>query len=116
MLFLKYYLNIIFTLLIISIVSSTLSYFNILTKYKNVIVLFVFIIFILINSFLLGNKTKKQGYLEGLKLGLAIILTFIIIRLFLRKKLIEKVIFYFVILISSLIGSIIGINKQEKNT
>ena len=116
MLFLKYYLNIIITLLITSFICSTLSYFSILTKWKNIIILFIFILSILINSFILGIKTKNKGYLEGLKLGFSIIITFLFIRLILKKKILKQIVLYLIILISSLLGSIIGINKQEKNT
>lgn len=114
MAYLKEYLKIILSLFISSLIISTLSYFNIIGNSKNIIMFIVFIIGILINSFLLGKKTNKNGYIEGIKLGLTIILTFIVIRLLLRKKITEKLLYYIIILITSIFGCILGINKKDK--
>lgn len=112
--YLKEYLKILLSLFITSLLVSTLAYFNIIDNSKNAIIFIVFIISILINSFLLGKRTNKNGYVEGIKIGSTIIFTFIIIRLLLKRNIIEKLLYYVIILITSIFGCILGINKKEK--
>lgn len=74
------------------------------------------ILSIFIGSFIFGTKIKKNGWLEGLKLGLLYILLYTIINLIIYKYFTIKIIFYFIILlITSILGGMIGITKKRKS-
>lgn len=100
----------IFTLFI-----TTLNYFDLFNKGGTAI--FKIIIIVLsyfIGGILIGKKSSKKGWLEGLKLGVILsILLFLFNILGLHNKFDFKLLFYYLILItSSIFGSMIGINKK----
>ena len=105
------FISIIVTLLI----TTTLYYFNIInhTTY-NILKIFLFIISLFINSFILGKKTSKKGYLEGLKLSLPIIILFLIISLITNNFKPTIIIYYLIILITSIFGSMVGISTKKE--
>lgn len=72
---------------------------------------FLFILFW--NSYCLGKKSSKKGYMEGIKYGMIIIISFLIPTI-LYSKYQWKIIFYYsLILFTTIIGSVFGINKKK---
>ena len=83
----------------------------------NIIKIIIPIISMFIGGFIIGKKTGKKGWLEGLKLSLIFL---VILTLFnylgLKSTLSLKVIIYYLILIiSTMFGSIVGVNKYKPN-
>ena len=104
--------------IIISISILTLLYhFNIISPTINKCLKIIsLLICIFINSFILGKKSNKQGYLEGIKLGIIIIIIFLLLALILKLKLKPRVILYYIIiLITATLGSMLGINKKKSS-
>lgn len=94
---------------------TILNYFNILSYNKmSLIKNILFIVFIIINSYLLGFKSKTKGYIEGIKYGFIIILILAIgLLIFKGNFSFNNLIYYSIILTSSIFSSIIGKNKQR---
>lgn len=105
-----------FIILFISLIAiSTLYYFNLISPntYK-VLEITILLLSIFINSFILGKKSNKRGYLEGIKFSSIIIVLFIILSIILSEALMfRNIIYYLIIMITSILGSMIGINKRK---
>ena len=102
--------------LLINIIITILSYFEIISP--NIIYILKIITIILssiISGLYLGIKSNKKGYLEGLKLGGIITLLFIIITLIIKPINFTKfsIIYYLVIISIIVVSSMIGINKKK---
>ena len=69
---------------------------------------------IFINSVLIGRKTLKKGYLEGIKYGFLILILFLVPCIYFSKFRLSVIIFYGLIIMTSVIGSIIGISTKKK--
>lgn len=81
----------------------------------NIIKIIIPIISMFVGGFVIGKRTGKQGWLEGLKLSLIFL---VILTLFnylgLKSSISLKVIIYYLMLmISTIFGSIIGVNKYK---
>ncbi len=70
---------------------------------------------IFINSFLLGRKTDKKGYLEGCKFGGIIIFLLLIPTIISGNFKIRVLIYYVIIIITAVLGSMIGISRKKTN-
>ena len=104
--------------IIIILLASTLSYFDIINNtINNIIKLLSVLSSSFIGGIYIGNKSTEKGYLEGIKIGAPLSITMIIISIFLFKNNINvwKILYYISILLLTVIGSIIGINKKEKH-
>lgn len=116
--YLKSFIYILISILLLSIIIGTLSYFNILGNSAiKIFELITIIISMFIGGLYLGKNSNKKGFLEGLKISL-----FMIVLLFLFSYLgfdksfnLSMLFFYIIILISSILGSILGINKRSSN-
>ncbi|MDD2409624.1 MAG: TIGR04086 family membrane protein [Bacilli bacterium] len=83
-------------------------------KTYNVTILIFMVIISLISGFLIGKKSEKKGYLNGLILGILFCLfLFIFSLLFKDSYNINTIIYYLIIIVSSSIGSMFGIQKKE---
>ena len=101
-------------ILISSFLINVLNYFDILSKgaYKALLI-FLSILSVATGSYILGNKSKNKGYLNGLILGLIIIGLFLSLSIIFNKNLnISSAIYYLIILVISIIAAAIGINKK----
>ena len=102
------------SIIISTILLTILNYFNILnSKTISLLKFLIPVISISITSYLLGKKTIKKGYIEGLKFGGIIIIVFFIISLLFRNLNIKSIIYYIILLLSSILSSMIGINKRK---
>lgn len=103
-------------ILISSLILTTLNYFDIFSKGTlSIFKIIVIVITYFIGGLLIGKKSSKKGWLEGLKFGLIVSTILIIFNILgLQQKFDLKLIFYYIILISStILGSMIGINKKN---
>lgn len=78
--------------------------------------IFIPIISLLVGGIILGKKSNKKGWLEGLKLGL-IFSVFLVLFNYLGLKnnfQLKHLLFYSILIISSMVGSMIGINKKKE--
>ncbi len=104
-------------LLITTFVFGSFSYSNVISEnilyIIQIIMLFSIIAF---ESYNLGKKKDKKGYIEGLIFGTIISLIFLLINiLFIKNIDIYKIFYYLFIIILSTLSSIIGINKKMKD-
>lgn len=102
------------TILISIFILSIVYYFHLTNDLINSILCIIIpIIIIFINSFKLGKKAHKLGFLEGLKLGIVIIVIFSIMNLIFKNNITIKIlIYYLIIIVTSMFGSTLGINKK----
>ena len=115
----KKYLNsliyILLGVLSFNLTLTILNYFN-LIDYKTLsyLNLIAIIIPLFIGGIYLGKNSKKNGYLEGLKIGITSITIILFFNLVIFNTIFSKnsIIYYAIILVSSVLGSIIGINKK----
>lgn len=115
--YLKAFLITIGIFLLITLISSTLSYFNIINDtFNNILKIISIIGGTFIGGIYIGLKSENKGYLEGIKIG-GIILLFMISLSYLgfdNNFNIMNIIYYLVLFIISIVGSIIGINKKKE--
>ncbi len=114
----KYLISYAYTLGIIIIgtfLITLLNYFNLLSSnVANTIMLIIVIASIFIGSFLLGKKSNKKGYLEGIKYSAILIFLLVIINLlFIKVFEIKSLVYFLIIIVSSTFGSMVGINKKR---
>lgn len=105
----------IFSILILTLIMTSLNYFNIISgKVMIISKIIIPLVSLAIGGFILGKGANKNGWLEGLKLGL--IITFLIIignLIFSQSLTIKDLIFYLLLLFSSMFGSMFGINMKK---
>jgi len=103
-------------ILLLSFLTTTLYYFNLLgTGTTKTIKLAIPILSLFLGGLYLGKQTQEKGWLEGLKLGSAIILLMFIVS-YLAFDIgfsIKGMIYYFLILLTTTFGSMIGIRNVE---
>lgn len=108
------FLIVISSLLIINLFLTIFSYFNLFsTKVIDIMGFVLMLVFLFISSYILGTKSKKNGYLEGLKFGGIIVLIFILLVILLDKFLLKSLIYYVILILTSIFGSMLGINKKS---
>lgn len=103
------------TIFVGTFILTILNYFNIVTtNFTNITKLIILIFSIFIGSFILGKKSLKKGYFEGIKYGtLFTILLIIINLLFIKDFKLTSIVYFLIIIISSTFGSMLGINKKR---
>lgn len=108
---------IVVSLLVITFLFSTLYYFKLISSTTlSILKIIVPIISLLIGGIIIGRKSDKKGWLEGLKLGLIFLILLILFNILgLEAKIeLKNTIYYSIIIISSILGSMIGINLAPK--
>lgn len=116
----KYLISYAYTLGIIiggTFLITVLNYFNIFTSnLTNIIKLIIVIVSMFIGAFLLGKKTLKKGYIEGIKYSILFIVLLVIINLlFVKEFNVKSIIYFLIIIISSTFGSMLGIKNKSQN-
>ena len=111
------FLCIIGTILVLTLITTILSYFNILNdKVTSIIKIIIPIVSMLIGGFYIGKNSLKKGFIEGIKLG-TIFSCFLIIFNYLaldNSFKFKYMLFYIILIISSILGSMIGINRKKQ--
>ncbi|MBQ2946293.1 MAG: TIGR04086 family membrane protein [Bacilli bacterium] len=111
------FLYIIGFILVLTFITTLLSYFNVLNdKVTSIIKIIIPIISMFVGGFYIGKRSLKKGFLEGLKLGSIFSIVLIIFNyLGLNNSFKFKyLLFYIILIISSILGSMIGINKKKQ--
>lgn len=106
------------TIIILTLVMTILSYFNILpTKSLSFIKIIILIISLLVGGYFIGINCKSKGWLEGIKYSFIFIIIILIINLLILKNSFEikSLIYYVIMTISSMIGSMYGISRKIKD-
>lgn len=102
--------------LVFGLFLTNLNFFDLVSNniYKVIMILFT-IISIFTGSYILGSKTDKKGYIEGLKFGIIIIFLFFVISFLAFDKGINlsSLLYYLIILGISSSGSMVGINRRK---
>ena len=94
------------SVIILLLITSTFSYFNIIKG--TILTIFKFLSILI--------KSLKKGWLEGLKFGLIILIIFISLNLIFYHQLeLRNIIYYTIILITSILGSMLGITKRRND-
>lgn len=102
------------TIFILTIVLTILNYFNIINS--NVFKLIILIIGLISGSYVLGTKSLKKGYIEGIKFGFLFLAVILILSLIFKEKFkVTDFIYYAIVLSSTMFGSMIGIQRKKKS-
>lgn len=104
-------------ILVLTLLSTALNYFNIIGKNTiTVLKIIIPIISLFIGGYYIGKKSNKKGWLEGLKLSLIFSVILIIFNYlgFDNSFEIKNILHYLIIIISCIFGSMIGISKNPK--
>ncbi len=109
-------LFIIGSFIILTFLMTTLNYFNLFSSgLVSVFKIIIPIFSLFLGGFIIGKKSSKKGWLEGLKLSLIFTIILILFNLLgLRNKIEFKNILYYIIIIAScMFGGMLGINKTD---
>jgi putative membrane protein (TIGR04086 family) len=108
------FIYIICFLLGLTFISTLFNYINLFgNTFINVLKVIIPIISLFVGGFVIGKRTGKKGWLEGIKLGL-IFLAFLTIFNYLALDSsisLKTVIYYIILVIATTFGSMIGVNK-----
>lgn len=116
--YLKYILFYIILISMFSLITTIISYFDIINENTLLIIKRIIIgIINIITGLYIGKNSKEKGYLEGIKFGLIIIITMVIFTIIMPmlEISIKSIIYYLVIGALMTIGSTIGINLKRQN-
>lgn len=105
------------TLLILTLITTLFSYFNILKEgATNIMKMITPLVSLFIGGFTLGKRASKKGWLEGIKLGATISIVIIIVNYlaFAGSVELKNLLYYLILMIACVFGSMIGINKAPK--
>ena len=96
---------------------TVLNYIGLITGiFLTILKIILPIITFISAGFMIGIKSNKKGWLNGIEIGLIITIIFLITNLLLHSNISMKLILYYLVLISiSTLGSILGINKRKTN-
>ena len=106
----------ILSILIMTLIITVFSYFNIMSHEVISIFKILFpIISILVGGIILGKNSDKKGWLEGLKLSIIFLIIMLLFNyLGLNNKLeFKNILYYLILIISCIVGSMVGINKKK---
>lgn len=101
-----------------TMIITILNYFNIITGTTLTIVkILICVVSLFTGGIVIGRKSSKKGWLEGLKLSLIFLILLTIFNyLGLGSPLkLKNLLYYLIIIVSCVFGSIIGINKKIDN-
>ncbi len=101
------------SIIILTLILSIINYFIILPT--NIIKTIIPIISIFISSILLGKKSTKKAYLEGIKFSILYIVFIFLFTILIKYKIkINIILYYFILILTSMFGSMIVINLKKK--
>lgn len=97
---------------------TVLNYFNIITGTTLTITkILICVVSLFTGGVVIGRRSSKKGWLEGLKLSLIFLILLIIFNYLGLDSSLEfkNLLYYLIIIVSCIFGSIIGINKKIDN-
>ena len=102
-------------ILILSFIFNLFYYFDIMKeKTFDISKMIITIISLFISGIILGKKSKKKGWLEGIKLSICFIAIILLINtIFIKQFSLQTILYYLIISLSCIFGSMIGINKKK---
>ena len=112
------FLYTIISIFILTLIITIFNYFEIFNeKTMSILRIIIPIVGFLIGGFLIGKKSNKSGYIEGLKYGIIVSLIILSSNIFIIKNnfKISYLLFYLILIVSSILGSMIGINKKNND-
>lgn len=100
--------------ILLSFLLTLLSYFDIIgDKTLSIFEIISMILIMLTGGFLIGLKSNKKGWLEGLKIGLIFYVFLSLVNIiFFHSFNFKTIIYYLILLIPSILGGMIGILKK----
>ena len=108
------FIYIISFLLGLTFISTLFNYINLFSNtFINVLKVIIPVISLFVGGFIIGKRTGKKGWLEGLKLSL-IFIAFLTIFNYLALDFsisLKTIIYYIILMIATTFGSMIGVNK-----
>ncbi len=115
----KYFRSILYIfgiILILLLFLTIFNYFNIITgTLFNVIKFIIPLTALFVGGFIIGKKSQKKGWINGVKLGLILVTLFVILSLIFSFKIeVKSLLYYLILIFSSMLGSVIGINKKHQ--
>jgi len=114
--YLKSTLFMISLFLVLNLILTIFSYFDLFNdKVISIIKSIIILITFLVSGFYIGKNSIKKGYIEGIKLGLIFISisTVLIILLPSIDFSLSTIIYYLVAIVLCTIGSTVGINMKK---
>jgi len=106
-------------IIIFSFFINLFNYFELINIniYKFILILLVSIS-VFSGSFVLGKKTSKKGYIEGIKFGLinSLFMFFISFLAFNNSFTLRSFIYYLILVFVSLLGGVFGINRRKDSS
>ena len=109
-------LYILLSILIITLITTLLSYTNIVSdKIIPIIQILISVISYFIGGIYIGKRTFKKRYIEGLKLGGTFSVITILFNILILKNSFEikYLLYYFILIFSSTLGSMICLEKKN---
>lgn len=110
------FLYIIGLLFVLTFLITLLNYFNLIgSKTIAILEILIFVIAVFIGGIVIGKRSSKKGWLEGLKLsGIFLIILLIFNYLGLDHSFeIKDLIFYLILIGTSTFGGMVGISKKN---
>lgn len=104
--------------LVISLLATTLNYFNLIGSGTiGIFKMIIPIISMIVGGIYLGSKAKSKGWLEGIKLSITFILILALFNILWMKNSfgLKNVLYYAILMISGTVGSMVGINIKRKD-
>ena len=90
------------------------NYFNIISN-ASIFKILIPIISTFVGGFIIGIKSNKKGFIEGLKLGSIFVLTLLILSVILHQFKFKSILYYLILITTTSLGSMIGINIKKSN-
>ena len=115
--YLKTFIRMTIEVIVVTLVLSLLSYFNILSdkiyKYKELLFMVLILYF---NGIRLGNTSNKYSFLEGIKIGGVAVITFILLNMIFEHEFnINLLIYYLIIFLLPVLGSMKRSSQNKKS-
>lgn len=103
------------TILIGILIITVFNYLNVFSiKLVSISKIFILVLAIFVGSFLLGIKSDKKGYLEGIKYGIIVSMILAILNMIIYHNFeLKDLLLYTIIIICSCLGSMVGITKHK---
>lgn len=101
-------------LLVLTLILTLFNYFNIINN-TSIFKILIPIISTFIGGLVIGVKSNKKGFIEGIKLGIIFVLMLLILNIVLSKFSLKSLLYYLILITTTSLGSMIGINIKKSN-